>query len=132
MDMFEQAVRRKLRFETSKGALSVEDLFDLPLTSSTGKPNLDALAVGLNKEANDSSAISFVDEVATANEEAKLKFDIVLHVIAVKKAERKAAADRAANAEKRRRILELIAAKDDEALAAKSKDELLAMVNSLG
>lgn len=34
ISIFEQASRQKLRFETSAGKLSIEDLWDLPLTSN--------------------------------------------------------------------------------------------------
>jgi len=49
MEMFAFATKKKIRFETSKGLLSVEDLWDLPLTSDNGRPNLDDIAKGIYK-----------------------------------------------------------------------------------
>ena len=64
--MFEQASRLKLRFTTARGSLSVEDLWDLPLTSTTGKPNLDDIAKSLNRELRATSEeTSFVEPNAT-------------------------------------------------------------------
>ena len=36
MNIFETAARNKVRFESSKGLVTVEDLFDAPLTSKNG------------------------------------------------------------------------------------------------
>ena len=47
-NLFLQATREKFRFESSKGDLSVEQLWDLPLTSRTGF-DLDTVAKAVNK-----------------------------------------------------------------------------------
>jgi len=133
--MFEQASRFKLRFDTTRGSLSTEDLWDLPLTSTTGtRVNLDAIAVDLSKQMRDTAeVVSFVTPAATdaAKTALQLKFDLVKYVIGVKIAERdkkQAAADRR---EKKQRILELIAKKEDETLGTKSVEELRALAESL-
>jgi hypothetical protein len=55
MDIFEKASREKLRFSTSQGQFSVEDLWNLPLTSPSGRSvNLYDIANGLNKELKES------------------------------------------------------------------------------
>lgn len=131
--MFEQAARLKVRFSTAMGPLNVEDLWDLPLTA-TRKPyvNLNDIAKGLNRELKDADDDNFVDRAAsTTNTELKLKFDIVKHIIDVRLAENETARLAVEKRAKRDRILELIAKKQDESLAAKSVEELTEMVNTL-
>ena len=131
-DLFFEAARQKIKFETAKGVLSTEDLFDLPLRSHTERANLDTIAMKLNKQLEDAGTKSFVDETVAGNEETKLKFDIVLCVINFKKAENKAKLERKENAEKKQQLLSLIANKENEKLADMDLDDLRKMVEKLG
>lgn len=131
MEMFAFATKKKIRFETSKGMLSVEDLWDLPLTSDNGRPNLDDVAKGIYKAMKEGEEISFVKSNAASNAAfnvLKTKFDIVKYIIDVKLAEAEAAKKAKETKARNQRILGLIAQKEDEALASKSKEELLAML----
>ena len=69
--MFKQASKIKLRFATSKGYLSVEDLWDLSL------PTLDKLAVSYDEELAKSPRKCFISDNAPKNKELELKFNIV-------------------------------------------------------
>lgn len=129
--MFEQATRMKLRFNTPQGQLSVEDLWDLPLTSTTNKANLDAIAVGLYAELNSNRNISFVNSGSAGDQTLQLKFDIVKHIIDVRKAENASAVEARARKDQKQRLLELINQKENESLAGKSIDELRKMVEGL-
>jgi hypothetical protein len=131
--MFEKATRTKLRFETTKGLLSVEDLWDLPLTSTTSKVNLDDIARGLHNKVTTQTDISFVNPTAksASAEKDQLALDIVKHVISVRLAENEAAAKVRANAEQKKKILEILDEKDTESLKGKSTEELRAMVAGL-
>ncbi len=134
MDLFEQATRKKLRFDTYNGLLGVEDLWDLPLTSLNGKrANLDDIAKGLHAELKDQAEASFVLDTKVSDTKAllQLEFDVVIHVINTKISEQKAAALAASNREKKQRIMALIERKQDEALSATSIDELQQMLNGL-
>lgn len=129
--VFEQATRAKLRFETNKGLLSVEDLWELPLTSQTGKANLDDIAKGLHRELKDSEEISFVEEKKSTDGITKLKFEVVKSVINTLVVERKTQAEAKERKEKKAQILALIAQKENEKLAGTSLDELKALADSL-
>lgn len=129
--MFEQATRMKLRFNTPQGQLVVEDLWDIPLTSTTNKANLDAIAVGLYAELNSNRNISFVNNGSTGDQTLQLKFDIVKHIIDVRKAENASAVEARARKDQKQRLLELINQKENESLAGKSIDELRKMVEAL-
>lgn len=129
--MFEKANRMKLRFTTPKGVLSVEDLWDLPLTSSTGKANLDDIAKALHRKLKDEADTSFVEPSATGDKTLQLQFDIVKHIIDIRIDERNAAAIARANKDKKQMILELIAKKKNEELANASLDELEKLAESL-
>jgi hypothetical protein len=132
MSIFEKASREKIRFMTSKGNLQVEDLWDLPLQSNSGRVNLDDIARSVNKQLKAADGdISFVDPERKSDERVQLAFDVVRHVINVKMAENvatKATHDKAA---KKQRILEIIAAQDDKALMEKPREDLLKELESL-
>lgn len=129
--MFEKASRLKLRFETIRGLISTEDLWDLPLTS-TNKVNLDDIAKALYKQLKEQTdVVSFVDDTQKADELTQLKFDIVKQVIGVKKAENAAAADARAKADKKQQILGLIAQKQNEQLSTSSIEDLQKMLTDL-
>ena len=132
MNIFELASRKKFRFDTSKGQVTVEDLWDLPLTSTTNRPNLDDIAKDLYKQMKEDKEVSFVKSDAAVSADfniVKAKFDIVKHIIDVKLAEAEAAKKAKDTKARNQRILELIAQKDDEALASKTREELLAMLS---
>ena len=134
MDMFEKATRLKLRFPTSRGPILAEDLWDLPLTSETGKPNLDDVARTFHRhlKATGDDVLSFVEpEKKSDDGTIQLAFDIVKHIIAVRVAERNARKTERERAEKKQQLLALIADKQADELKGKSVDELIAMVNAL-
>ena len=129
--MFEKASRMKLRFESGKGAITVEDLWDLPLTSNTGKANLDDIARSIHKKLKSEENISFVSKEKPADSVAQLQFEIVKHIINVRLAENETNAKARDNAMKKQRIRELIAERQDDALKGKSLDELQSMIDEL-
>lgn len=126
--MFDQASRLKIRFETKKGLLSTEDLWDLPLT---GAVSLDQIAIGLNRQLKESDTESFVLKGKASDELLKLKFEIVKHVISVRLAEAEKEEEIRVNREKRQRILAIIAEKEDESLKSTSLEELRKLANEL-
>lgn len=130
MDIFETASRKKLRFASVKGELTTEQLWDLPLLVSgtmrgTGA-DLDTVAREVNSALKAVTEESFVAvQVNPRKAELTLKLDILKHVISVKLAEQEARKASAAKAEKRAKLLEALAAKEDAELGAKSKDDIL-------
>lgn len=128
VNIFEQAVRKRIRFATTLGQLNVEDVWQLPLISNNGV-NLDSLAMKLQDELSTTTRTSFVHKAETKDEDAQLRFDIVLHIISVKLAEREEAEKAQARSQQRQRIMELIERKENEQFDQKSIDELRAELN---
>jgi hypothetical protein len=128
--IFEQAARLKIRFETQKGLLSAEDLWDLPLTSAKGA-NLDDIARGLYALLRSDNNVSFVNPGQKSDPTAQLRFDIAKHIIDVRIAENAAAATASANHDKKQRLLGIIAEKEGQALTALSVEKLRGMVAAL-
>lgn len=127
MDLFERATREKFRFETPRGYASVEDLWDLPLRSERG-PSLDGIAIALHQELESRKVVSFVDASAT-DETTRLRFDVVLHVIGVRKAEAEAKLNEKKQADLRQKVLAVIAEREADDLRSKPLEELRAMIN---
>ena len=132
-DIFATASRKGIRFLTPKGPLTIEDLWDLPLQSQTGRANLDDIAKGINKlvkeQAEETSFVSPTSSAVDQNNE--LALEVVKHIISVRVAERDAESLKKKRTEEKQKILSLIADKQDEALRGKSLEELQAMVSAL-
>ena len=131
MDLFEKASRLKIRFSTSKGLIGVEDLWDLPLTATANRPNLDDVARELDAALKAGTQVSFVTGASDVDEHLKLAFDIVIHVINTKISERDTAKKDADIRAQKQRIMALIDQKKDAALSEASIDELQRMLQSL-
>lgn len=128
MSIFEQASRIKVRFDSGQGMLTVEDLWDLPLTHKT-RVSLDGVAKKVNKDLKESQEESFVVSTSTTNKIHQLKMDIVKHVIGVRLEEAKEVEERQQKAIQKQKIMEVIQRKKDEDLESKSMEELEALLN---
>jgi hypothetical protein len=134
--MFVYASRIKLRFNSPRGLLTVEDLWDLPLQSTSGKANLDDIAKALFKKLQETE-VSFVKPEGTAADDksevlrTQVALDIVKHIIAVKIAERDEAAAATRNRQRKQHILGIIAQKENEALLGSSLDDLRKMLDEI-
>lgn len=122
MDIFKIASKEKLRVQTSKGLLSVEQLWDLSVE------DLDALAVQLEQEYNESGKKSFLVKRSVKDKTTKLKLDLVVDILTTKVEEKQIAEQKAEDRAHNKKILELIAEKQDESLKDKSIKELEKML----
>ncbi len=129
--MFEKAARLRLRFDSSIGMLSVEELWDLPLTSKRNGVNLDDIARSLHRQLKNDDDVSFVDDERKSDATTQLKFDIVKHIIDVRLVERAAAVEAEKNREKKQKLLSILAEREDDTLRSLSVEELRDLVNSL-
>jgi hypothetical protein len=129
--MFEKVIRLKLRFASPQGDLTAEDLWDLPLTSTRGRANLNDVAKAIARQLKTETEEDFVNPKSGANEILQLKLDTVKHVIQVLQTENEAAKIAAERRDKKERLLEMIARKQDQQLEGKPLEELQAMVAEL-
>lgn len=118
MENFKQASQQKLRFQTNKGLLSVEQLWDLSLE------DLDHLAVILETEHKQSGRKSFILKTSEKDKVSKLRFDVVLEVLNTKLEEAEAQLRAQEIKEHNKKIIALIADKKDESLKKKSIKQL--------
>jgi hypothetical protein len=131
-NMFEYATRNKIRFASTRGELSTEQLWDVPLRSKDGF-DLDAVAKTANKTLKGLTEESFVSTERTpAIDRAELALEIVKHVIGVRLAEEAAAKRRAENRVERERLLAILAEKQAGKLSELSEKELQKRINALG
>ncbi|AIM51306.1 hypothetical protein HQ81_0087 [Dickeya phage phiDP23.1] len=122
--MFDKAARLKLRFETGKGLLSVEQVWDLSLTA------LNEVAKSLSRQVKEaeSDEEDFIGTKSNVDSLLQLRFDIVKIIISTKIQERDESANAAERKANNQVILGLIEKKQQEELAGKSLEELKAML----
>ena len=125
MELFEKATKEKDRWETSKGMLSAEDLWDLSL------PTLDTIAKAVNKKLKEESEESFISAKTSSNETLERKLNVLKHIIGVKLAEKEAAKSRMERLAKIHQLKELAVTKANEQLASKSLEEIQKMIAEL-
>lgn len=129
-NIFEQATRQKLRFDTPIGKLSVEDLWDLPLTARGTKPSLDSLAIDLDEQLEKGKNKSFVSG-AKKDPVVQLRFDIVKSIIDTRVAENKAKTEQKQRETEIAKISDTLAKKKDAALEDLSVEALEARLLEL-
>ena len=122
--MYKEALQKKLRFKTNKGMITTEDLFDLSLQ------NLNTLAIMLDKKISEAPKKSFIEELPAEENDDELRFSIVKDVINIKLKARKDNIDKTQADAQKKRILEILAKRNDEELEKKSTEELRAMLQN--
>lgn len=122
--LFEMATRSKLRFPSTKGELSVEDLWDL------SDKDLDVVYKNLKDQEVKSSEESLLDD---ANVDPKLTaaIGIVKYIFTTKRNERLAEKERINKKLAQRKYIDALSKKQDEAIEKMSEAELRAMIDSL-
>ena len=131
MNIFEQATRRAIRFESANGDLSVEQLWELPL-QSRNQFDLDTVAKTVNRQLNAVTEESFVSvRENPAKETLSLKLEIVKHIISVKLQEAEEARNRANKASEKEKLLRLLDEKQNEALRALTPEEIQERLKAL-
>jgi len=124
--MYKQAALLKLRFETSKGNLTAEQLFDLSMSDLSAA--IRKVNAQLKKEKAEDDELAFLEGVDVVETQNSLRFKILKDVYLTKKEARDAAVVDFENKQRKQRIAEIIAEKKDAALAEKSIEELEKML----
>lgn len=123
-NIFEVASRAKTRF-TYKGIISVDDLWDLSVQE------LDKIFRFYNSALKSEKEESLLGPKGKVTSDLELKVALVRHVVEVKLAEAAARQLTSERASKKRRILEILARKQDDALTAKTEEELKKMLDEI-
>ncbi len=125
MSNFKLASQQKLRFNTDKGLLSSEQLWDL---NQSQLSNLVKSIKKVLKDTDGDDELSFLTDTTKPDLENQLRFEIAKDVYLTKKAESEAIRTEADRKKHNQEILALIQEKKGEALKGKSIDELEKML----
>lgn len=123
-NIFEVATRNKYRFPYM-GQISVEDMWDLPVTE------LDKIFKTLNKQVKTSQEESLLETKSKEDEVLETQIEIVRHIVSIKQQEANEKLREKERKVQKQRIMEIMADKQDEALKGKSIDELQKMLDEL-
>lgn len=123
-NIFEVATRNKYRFPY-KGQISVEDMWDLPVTE------LDKIFKILNKQVKTAQEESLLKTKSKEDEVLENQIKIVRHIVSVKQEEASNRLQEKERKAQKQRIMEIMAEKQDEELKGKSMDELQQMLAEL-
>lgn len=117
-NLFITAARKQFRFESTKGMLTIEDLFVLSLTA------LDSIAVALDEKIQKLGRKSFVQKKAASTSDFEDQLEIVKFIIETKQAEVEESKVRLAKSAQRAFLLNLKEKKQMEQLEGLSLEDI--------
>lgn len=131
MDYFEYATRNKLRFVSSRGELTVEQLWDAPLRSKDDF-NLDMIARAAGRALKALTEESYVETKRTpAHLKAETTLNLVKYIIESKLEEESMAKKRSENKVEKEKLLAILAEKQNGKLSELSEKELQKRIAAL-
>lgn len=122
-NLFEVATRKAYRFQSTKGLLTVEDLWQLSTKS------LDDIYKKLNAEKKTAEEESLLSTKSAGETDLDNKIEIIKYIVEVKLKELEDRKNAAAVKARNERIMEMIKEKEDEELKKMTKEELLALLD---
>jgi len=133
MDIFAFATRKKLRFETPKGNLSTEDLWDLPLTAEGDNLSIDYIGKKVTNAVRDNEGNEAFVAVKGVEIDPSLKVRLsILEHIRDHKVDYANRAEKAILTKARKqRLVELLEKKRNEADGEHSAEEIEKMIAEL-
>ena len=125
INLFEKASRVRVRFDSRKGQVTLEDLWSLPLSV------VDEIAVATDKVVNATQTESFISKVKTVSEMDVLRLDLLKHIIAVRLVEAEEKQKARLVADRKAHLLSLLAEKEAEADQKLSREDILKELETL-
>ena len=124
VNMFEVATRNQFRF-AFKGMISVEDLWQL------SPRDLDTIFKSLNSELKKVKEESLLETKSMEDQILDIKIQIVKHIFNIKQEEEKLRVEAKQNKEKKQKLMEILASKQDQDLLDKSAEDIQKMIDEL-
>lgn len=131
--LFVRASREAFRFPSPQGDLTVEQLWSLPLqTTINNKASLDNVARRVYDDLQGVTEKSFVNTGTNPAKSAlEAKLEIVKFLIATRQAEAEAKVNALQKAEKRQKLMQVLARKQEGKLEEMSEAEILAELQAI-
>ncbi len=124
-DLFIEASRRKLRFNSTKGSLDVSDLWDIPLQT------LDAIAVALSDQIEKAGKKSFLQKRSASTVELDTGLEIAKYILETRVAENDAAKEKAKKQSEKEFLNGLLKEKQMDAIKQLTPEEIQAKIAAL-
>ena len=131
-DLFKKATKQNVVYPTTKGVLTLNDLWNIPLESkSPTAVTLDSILVSLDTELRkEKASTSFINKSSTSTASVKqLAFDVAHEILVERLEDKKANETRLAENQRKDRIKELIVEKKEDNLKNLSLEELEKLVS---
>lgn len=131
VNIFKQATKLKLRFPSVRGDLTVEDLWDLPLTSKSNL-SLDGVGKPIQKALREADEDSLVDvSTSSKNDLNSLRLAIIKEIISIKQEENLIKQNQAAIESQKALLKQALASKKVEEINSLSVEEIEKRIASL-